>query len=60
MRKITLKFGLTAGAFLSVFLTVTLAMWNSGTLGFENGETLGYTGMILAMTRVFFCIESFR
>ncbi len=60
MRKITLTFGLTAGAFLSVFLTVTLAMWNSGTLGFENGETIGYTGMLIAMSMVFFGIKSFR
>lgn len=60
MRKIILTFGLIAGAFLSVFLTVTLAMWNSGTLNFDNGETVGYSGMLIAMSMVFFGIKSYR
>ncbi|HKS07214.1 MAG TPA: DUF4199 domain-containing protein [Gemmatimonadaceae bacterium] len=58
MRKVVLTFGLIAGAVLSVMMVVTLPWMDS--IGYEKGEIIGYTTMVLAFMMVFFGIKSYR
>jgi hypothetical protein len=58
MRKIVLTFGLIAGAVLSAMMLVTLPLLDR--IGFDKGETIGYTSMVLAFLMVFFGVKSYR
>jgi len=58
MKKTVLTFGLIAGAVLSVFMLLTLPFLDR--IGFDKGEVIGYTGMVLAFLMVFFGIRSYR
>ncbi len=58
MRKIVLTFGLIAGAILSVMMLLTLPFLDR--IGFEKGEVIGYTTMVLAFLMVFFGVRSYR
>jgi hypothetical protein len=41
-------------------LMITMPLYESGTLHFENGEWLGYTTMVIALSLVFFGVKSYR
>jgi hypothetical protein len=58
MRKIVLTFGLIAGAILSAMMLVTLPFQEQ--IGFDKGEIIGYTTMVLAFLMVFFGVKSYR
>ena len=58
MQKIVLTFGLIAGAMLSVMMLLTLPFLDQ--IGFDKGEVIGYTTMVLAFLMVFFGIKSYR
>ena len=58
MKKIVLTFGLIAGAILSVMMLITLPRLD--TIGFDRGEVIGYTSMVLAFLLVFFGVRSYR
>ncbi|MEO8460605.1 MAG: DUF4199 domain-containing protein [Dokdonella sp.] len=58
MRKIVLTFGLIAGAILSAMMLVTLPILDR--IGFDKGEIIGYTTMVLAFLMVFFGVKSYR
>lgn len=58
MKKIVLTFGLISGAILSAMMLLTLPM--ADRIGFENGEILGYTTMLVAFLLVFFGVRSYR
>jgi hypothetical protein len=58
MRKIVLTFGLISGAILSVMMLITQAFF--GQIGFDKGEIIGYTSMVLAFLMVFFGVKSYR
>lgn len=58
MRKIVLTFGLIAGAMLSVMMLLTLPFLDR--IGFDKGEVIGYTTMVLAFLMVYFGIRSYR
>ena len=58
MRKIVLTFGLIAGAILSAMMLVTLSLQDR--IGFDKGEIIGYTTMLLAFLMVFFGVKSYR
>jgi Protein of unknown function (DUF4199) len=58
MRKIVLTFGLIAGAMLSAMMLGTLPFLDS--IGFDKGEIIGFTTMILAFLMVYFGIRSYR
>ena len=58
MRKIVLTFGLIAGAMLSVMMILTLPFLDK--IGFDKGEIIGYTTMVLAFLMVFFGVRSYR
>ncbi|MEP7157754.1 MAG: DUF4199 domain-containing protein [Betaproteobacteria bacterium] len=58
MRKIVLTFGLISGAILSAMMLVTLLFMDQ--IGFDKGEVVGYTTMVLAFLMVFFGVKSYR
>jgi hypothetical protein len=58
MRKIALTFGLTAGAILSAMMIITVPFHEQ--IGFDKGEVIGYTTMVLAFLMVFFGVKSYR
>lgn len=58
MRKIVLTFGLISGAILSAMMLITQAFF--GQIGFDKGEIIGYTSMVLAFLMVFFGVKSYR
>ena len=60
MKKIVLVYGLIAGAIVGALLLITMPLYESGTLKFENGMLLGYATMVVALSLVFFGIKSFR
>ena len=58
MRKIVLTFGLISGAMLSAMMLLTLPFLDK--IGFEKGEIIGYTTMVLAFLMVYFGVRSYR
>jgi Protein of unknown function (DUF4199) len=58
MRKIVLTFGLIAGAILSAMMLITFQFQDQ--IGFDKGEIIGYTTMVLAFLMVFFGVRSYR
>jgi len=58
MKKTVLTFGLIAGAILSLMMLGTLPFMDK--IGFDRGEVIGYTSMVLAFLLVFFGIRSYR
>jgi len=60
MKKIILIYGMIAGAIVGAMLMITMSLYESGTLKFDNGEWLGYTTMVIALSMVFFGVKSYR
>jgi hypothetical protein len=58
MKAIVWTFGLIAGAVLSAMMFATLPFLDR--IGFDHGEVIGYTTMVLAFLMVFFGIRSYR
>ncbi len=58
MKRTVLTFGLIAGAILSVMMLVTWPFLNQ--IGFDRGEVIGYTSMVLAFLLIFFGVRSYR
>lgn len=58
MQKIVLTFGLIAGAILSAMMLLTLPFMDK--IGFDKGEVIGYTTMLLAFLMVYFGVRSYR
>ena len=58
MKKIVLTFGLISGAALAAMMWATLPFMEQ--IGFDNGQLIGYTTMILAFLLIFFGIRSYR
>ena len=56
MRKIVLTFGLIAGAMLSAMMILPLPFLDK--TGFDKGEIIGYSSMVLAFLMVYFCVRS--
>jgi hypothetical protein len=54
MKKIILVYGLIAGVIVGAMLLITMPLYESGTLKLDNGEWLGYTTMVVALSLVFF------
>lgn len=60
MKKIILIYGLIAGSIVAAMMLITMPMYNRGTLNMDNGELVGYTTMVIALSMVFFGIKSYR
>jgi len=58
MKKTILVFGFTCGGLLMLFMCVTMFFVKD--IGFDKGEIVGYTGMVLAFLLIFFGIRSYR
>jgi amino acid transporter len=58
MKKSILTFGLISGALISLMMAVTVPF--SDKIGFDKGELVGYTTMVLSFLLVFFGIRSYR
>jgi hypothetical protein len=58
MKKTVWTFGLISGALLSVMMLATLPFMER--IGFEKGEVIGYTTMVLSFLFVYFGIKSYR
>jgi hypothetical protein len=60
MKKIVLIYGIISGVIVGAMLIITMPLYENGTLNFENGELVGYTTMIIALSMVFFGVKSYR
>lgn len=58
MKKTILTFGFISGAILSGLMFITILFTNR--IGFDKGEILGYTTIVLSFLLVFFGIRSYR
>ena len=58
MRKTVITFGLISGAILGVMMLATMPFIDK--IGFDKGEVIGYTTMVVAFLMVFFGIRSYR
>lgn len=58
MKKTVLTFGLISGAIMSLMMLSTLPFIDK--IGFDKGEIVGYTGIVLSFLLVFFGIRSYR
>ncbi|HEY7182319.1 MAG TPA: DUF4199 domain-containing protein [Blastocatellia bacterium] len=59
MRKVTLIFGLLAGAIVSAFMVIGLAIFEKTGKAVDNA-LVGYATMVIALSMVFFGIKSYR
>ena len=60
MKKIILVYGLIAGTIVGAMLMITMPLYENGMLKLDNGEWLGYTTMVVALSLVFFGVKSYR
>jgi len=58
MRKTVLTFGLISGAISTLLMIVTMPF--ADRIGFDKGEIIGYTSIVLSCLLVFFGIRSYR
>lgn len=58
MKKTVLTFGLIAGAILSAMMLITVPFMDA--IGFDRGEIIGYTTMVVAFLLIFFGVRSYR
>lgn len=60
MRKIILVFGMLAGIIVSVFMVITMKLCETGAINLDNSDFIGYGGMVIALSMIFFGIKSYR
>lgn len=60
MKKLILVYGLIGGAIVSAMMLITMPMYKSGTMNFDNGHLVGYTTMVIALSVIFVAIKSYR
>ena len=58
MKKTVLTFGLIAGGILSAMMALTIPFQDA--IGFDPGQIIGYTTMVLAFLLIFFGVRSYR
>ncbi|HRD53414.1 MAG TPA: DUF4199 domain-containing protein [Flavobacteriales bacterium] len=57
MKRIILLYGLIAGVIVSAMMWLTLG---DGKHDWENGEMIGYTTMVIALSTIFFGVRTYR
>lgn len=60
MKKIVLVYGLIAGAIVAAMMLITMPLYEKGSLDISNGQLLGYSTMVVALSLVFFGTKSYR
>ena len=58
MKKTVLTFGLIAGAIVSLFMVLALVFKDQ--IGFDRGEIVGYTSMVVAFLFIYFGVRAYR
>jgi hypothetical protein len=58
MKKITLVYGLIAGAIMAIMFLITAGFRDQ--IGFDNGALIGYTTMVIAFALIFFGIRNYK
>jgi hypothetical protein len=58
MKRTVLVFGLISGAIMSVFMVAALQFQDA--IGFDRGEIVGYTSMVLSFLLIYFGVRSYR
>jgi hypothetical protein len=58
MKKTVFTFGLISGAILSAMMLMTIPFMDA--IGFDRGEVIGYTSMVLAFLLIYFGVRSYR
>jgi len=59
MKKTVLTFGLIAGAILSVLMVLSIVVFKD-IIGFDRGEIVGYTSMVVAFLLIYFGVRTYR
>ena len=59
MKRIVLTFGLIAGAILSVLMVLSIVVFKD-VIGYDRGEIVGYTSMIVAFLLIYFGVRTYR
>jgi Protein of unknown function (DUF4199) len=60
MKKIIITYGIIAGLITGGLMLATMPLFVNGTINHDHGLWIGYTGMIIALSLVFFGVKSFR
>jgi hypothetical protein len=60
MKRIVIIYGVIAGIITGGLTLATRPLFDNGTLNFDNGALVGYTGMVIALSLIFFGVKSFR
>ena len=60
MKKIVITYGIIAGLITGGLMLATMPLFVNGTVDIDHGLWIGYTGMVIALSLVFFGIKSFR
>jgi ABC-type dipeptide/oligopeptide/nickel transport system permease component len=60
MKKTIITYGLISGAIVGAMLFGTMSLYESEKLKLDNGELIGYTTMVIALSLIFFGIKSLR
>lgn len=60
MKKVIVTYGIIAGIITGGLMLATMPLFVNGTIDHSNGLWIGYTGMIIALSLVFFGVKSFR
>jgi hypothetical protein len=60
MKKIIITYGVISGLITGGLMLVTMPLFVSGAVSIDHGLWIGYTGMVIALSLVFFGIKSFR
>lgn len=60
MKKIIITYGLIAGFITGGLMLATMPLFEKEILDFENGAIIGYSGMVIALSLIFFGIKSYR
>ncbi len=60
MKKVVITFGLLGGLIISSIVWITSILVESGSIGFDRLDVVGYASMLVALSMVFFGIKSYR
>lgn len=60
MKRIILIFGITSGIITSALMLLSAYLCTKGLIDFDNGEVIGYSGMVLAFLLVYFGVRAYR
>ena len=60
MKKAIITYGVIAGLITGGLMLATMPLFVNGTIETENGLWIGYTGIVIALSLVFFGVKSFR